>query len=47
VDRDANGEVVGIEIVAPDDESIHLVVQFAHENRLSLVEVFVPGLVGS
>lgn len=36
VDRDTNGDIVGIEIVAPDDESVDLVAHFVHENSLSL-----------
>lgn len=47
VDRDVDGNVVGVEIVAPDDESVDLVAQFAHENGLSLAGVFVPAFVNS
>jgi len=47
VDFDAHGEIVGIEIVAPDDESVDLVSAFAHENRLSLAGVFVPTDIGA
>lgn len=42
VDFDGSGEVVGIEIVAPDDKSVDLVSAFAHENGLSLAGVFIP-----
>lgn len=42
VDFDERGEIVGIEIVAPDDASVDLVSTFAHANELSLTGVFVP-----
>ena len=42
VDVASNEDVVGIEIVFPDDESVDLVAQFAHARGLSLAGVFDP-----
>jgi hypothetical protein len=42
VDVASNGDIVGIEIVFPDDESVDLVAQFAHARSLSLAGVFDP-----
>ncbi len=42
VDLDESGEVVGIEILAPDDETIAVATRFALENGLSLAGVFDP-----
>ena len=42
VDWDDSNKIVGIELVAPDDESVDLVAQFAHAHKLSLVGVFIP-----
>lgn len=47
VDLTNSGDVVGIEIAFPDDESIDLVVKYAHENGLSLAGVFDPGSIAS
>ena len=41
VDRDASGDVMGIEIVFPDDKSVDLVARFALENALSIEGAFV------
>jgi len=47
VDFDGSGEVVGIEIVAPDDETIALATRFALDHDLSLVGVFDPRAISA
>lgn len=42
VDYDSAGDIVGLEIVVPDDETIARATRFALENDLSLVGVFDP-----
>jgi uncharacterized protein YuzE len=42
VDYDANGEVVGIEIVAPDSQTVAIAAEFAVSQGLSLLGVFDP-----
>jgi hypothetical protein len=42
VDIDADGEVIGIELVFPSDQSFDLLAQFAHENGLGLGRVVIP-----
>jgi hypothetical protein len=42
VDVASNDEIVRIEIVFPDDQSVDLVAQFAHARGLSLAGVFDP-----
>jgi hypothetical protein len=39
---DSSGEVVGVEIVAPDDETIAIATRFAPDHDLSLVDVLDP-----
>ncbi|HEX5274184.1 MAG TPA: DUF2283 domain-containing protein [Candidatus Rubrimentiphilum sp.] len=40
VDYDAKGEIVGIEIIDVDDESVALTTQFANEHGLGLAGAF-------
>jgi uncharacterized protein YuzE len=47
VDFDDSGEVVGIEIVVPDDETIAIATRFALDNGLSLVGVFDPKAISA
>jgi uncharacterized protein YuzE len=47
VDLDDSGEVVGIEIVVPDDETIAIATRFALDNGLSLVGVFDPKAISA
>jgi uncharacterized protein YuzE len=47
IDFDAQGSVVGIELLHPGDEEIGVVVQLAKEYDLSLSGVFDPGLIAS
>jgi uncharacterized protein YuzE len=42
VDLDTQGEVVGIEIVFPDDRSVELAVSYALERGLSLTGLVTP-----
>jgi uncharacterized protein YuzE len=47
VDFDGSGEVVGIEIVAPDDETIATATRFALDHDLSLAGVFDPRAISA
>jgi uncharacterized protein YuzE len=47
VDFDSSGEVVGIEIVAPDDETTAIATRFALDHHLSLVGVFDPRAISA
>jgi uncharacterized protein YuzE len=47
VDFDSSGEIVGIEIVAPDDETIAIATRFALDHELSLVGVFDPRTISA
>jgi uncharacterized protein YuzE len=47
VDFDGSGEVVGIEIVAPDDDTIAIAIRFALDHDLSLVGVFNPRAISA
>jgi uncharacterized protein YuzE len=42
VDYNAAGDVIGVEIVAPNDRTIEIATRFALENGLSLLGVFDP-----
>jgi uncharacterized protein YuzE len=47
VDFDSSGDVVGIEIVAPDDETIAIATRFALDHNLSLAGVFDPRAISA
>ncbi|MGB6522963.1 MAG: DUF2283 domain-containing protein [Candidatus Cybelea sp.] len=47
VDFDSSNEVVGIEIVAPGDETIALATRFALDHGLSLAGAFDPRAIGA
>ncbi len=47
VDYNSSGEVVGIEIVAPDDKTIAIATRFALDHDLSLVGVFDPRTISA
>jgi uncharacterized protein YuzE len=47
VDFDSSGEAVGVEIVAPDDETIAIATHFALDHDLSLVGVFDPRAISA
>ena len=47
VDFDGSGEVVGIEIVAPNDETIAIATRFALDHNLSLAGVFDPRAISA
>jgi hypothetical protein len=46
IEFDSSNEVVGIELVAPSDETIALASRFALDHGLSLAGVFDPRAIG-